>query len=165
MREIIRCIDDIAKVLQKSSLPNPYNIFEYINEIKDIINNYAMCVLMDSKVREELMRNEELKCLEWRSPQPLTHEEVLSQDNPLCRMAYWKSTDGKNLDILSCLRWALTHLNHCQNELPCKENTLTKVAIETAISLQEMRHKLRSEQGVLGTYQSHSSDQIIVQSH
>jgi hypothetical protein len=106
--------------------------------------------------------NQENEMVGWHPPQNYKHN---IENSPLSQLEYWQAPDGKNLTILACLKWALTHLQHCQNELPCNENILTKTAIENAIVLQEMRQKTRAEQGVLGTFRSHESNNLIIRSH
>lgn len=85
------------------------------------------------------------------------HSDKLSPDNPLRMLPYWGGAGGKNLTIVACLEWALTHLEFENNKLPCLENEKSIWNLREAIALQKHRQKTRQEQGVIGTNQPHKS--------
>ena len=88
-------------------------------------------------------------------PNVMTHAERLPPDNPLADMAYWNSPGGKNLTIIACLEWALTHLEHVNKELPCEENTCAIESLRSALECQQQRRQRRMEQGLIGTMEPH----------
>ena len=94
---------------------------------------------------------------EWSYPKGLTHEARLPQDNPLQKFPYWDGPSGKNLTIIASLEWALVHLKHCNNELPCEENVRAMGMLQGAIRKMKSRIEKRLAQNVLGTMLPHIS--------
>lgn len=94
---------------------------------------------------------------EWCPPRGHTHADKLPESNVLRHMPYWDGPGGRNLSIIDGLEWVLTHLYHCNKELPCKENQDCIELIETAIIYQKHRRNRRVAQGVLGTNKPHVS--------
>jgi len=86
---------------------------------------------------------------------PKTLEHALPPNNPLASFPYWGSSDGKNLNTIQVLEWAVAFLAKMETELPCGENRESIWHLSMAIKLQTERQQRRREQGLLGTNKPH----------